>query len=696
MKKHLYSRALASVLTFAIIITCCAGISFAEFADIPRVETLIGNISSNYLQTTDDWQIVDVTAAGRSADLLNSESYKADAIERAYTSTEPGEIAKIGLALSNLGSDISSLTASGGEAFSISNKITEIGIDNMGYATTAMYALCALDAANYKGEFKEELLSYILSSRMPDGIWGYSWDGVNYADYDTTAVALSAFAPYYTADNAESAGVSGGVYTEILTAVDTIVEKLSNAWKTGEYISNANTDAMLIVGLSAVGVDPEEDSRFTGDNGGIVSSLLGFALEDNSGFGYLDNVELNSYATEQGLRALAAYNGFVQKSGAFSVYSYADVENVQTSTEPRPTVTPSEKPTDVRAITVSFQLIGDTIHYGKAHSGSYPIWISKTSVEISDGMSVGDLIAKMLDENEYTYKGVDAGYLSSVTSPSGITLEEKTNGAYSGWMYLVNNKTPDVGISDYKLKESDYVYVYYTDNYTAAYNPSGPSYDNEPSGGGTSGGSIGGLPGGIITGGSGSTPTPAPAATAKPQISFSDVPEAHWAYNAIISAAEKGVVSGYNDGSFKPDDYVTRAECITMIKNAGFSGNNQSAETHEFTDVLNSHWAYDAIFWGAENGIISGYDDGTFKPDEFVSRAECIAMLLRTGAIGDAPENIQIRFTDVLDDFWAYNEILHAASAEIIKGYEDGSFKPNDLITRAECVTVIENTYKVL
>ena len=65
----------------------------------------------------------------------------------------------------------------------------------------------------------------------------------------------------------------------------------------------------------------------------------------------------------------------------------------------------------------------------------------------------------VLSENGYTAKGLDSGYISSITSPSGITIGEYTNGKNSGWLYTVNEKSPSVGMDSYKLKNGDAVKV---------------------------------------------------------------------------------------------------------------------------------------------------------------------------------------------------------------------------------------------
>ena len=144
-------------------------------------------------------------------------------------------------------------------------------------------------------------------------------------------------------------------------------------------------------------------------------------------------------------------------------------------------------------------------------------------------------------------------------------------------------------------------------------------------------------------------------------------------------------ISGYEDGTFKPDKRITRAEIVTifgrLLKNkmVPISGN-------PYVDIDN-HWAKASILVMNELGIVKGYEDGTFRPENYITRAEFATMVSRFANM----KNIEIKgsFKDVTTEHWAYKTINFAKIMGWISGYEDGTFKPDNPITRAEAITII-------
>lgn len=137
---------------------------------------------------------------------------------------------------------------------------------------------------------------------------------------------------------------------------------------------------------------------------------------------------------------------------------------------------------------------------------------------------------------------------------------------------------------------------------------------------------------------------------------FDDVAK-HWAESDINAAADNGIVNGYADGSFRPDESITRAEFAKIIaKMLGGASQNDKAE---FIDTA-GHWAEAYIAVLAEKGVITGYEDNTFRPDEAITRAEAVAIINRAVTRNYAP-NLIIPFKDVTDKHWAYADIVKAA-----------------------------------
>lgn len=156
------------------------------------------------------------------------------------------------------------------------------------------------------------------------------------------------------------------------------------------------------------------------------------------------------------------------------------------------------------------------------------------------------------------------------------------------------------------------------------------------------------------------------------QSGFTDVAEGLWYYKYIGFAENKNVISGYEDGTFKPESAVTRAEFAALIaKHAHLSGSNE-ADTF-FTDI-DGHWAYEQIKLCHESGYIRGYEDGTFRPDNAITRAEAVKSVnvyLGRGTDKAGLAAANYRvFPDVAASHWAYCEIIEAANDHT---YEKGT-----------------------
>ena len=108
---------------------------------------------------------------------------------------------------------------------------------------------------------------------------------------------------------------------------------------------------------------------------------------------------------------------------------------------------------------------------------------------------------------------------------------------------------------------------------------------------------------------------------------FSDVNSTDWFNNAISTMYNAGIVSGYPDGTFRPNAKITRAELATIV--ARFLEDRISAGVEINLSDISGHWAEGFIIEVAENGIITGYPDGTFKPDQAITRAETVTMINR-------------------------------------------------------------------
>ena len=142
---------------------------------------------------------------------------------------------------------------------------------------------------------------------------------------------------------------------------------------------------------------------------------------------------------------------------------------------------------------------------------------------------------------------------------------------------------------------------------------------------------------------------------------------------------------GYTDGTFGPERNMTRAEVTTMFARL-LTEQIEADKTYSntFSDVPKGYWAANYIGYMQQFGIITGYSDGSFRPDAPVTRAEFAAIASRFEKLTEGSKS----FTDVPDTYWAARYINFAATRGWVTGYSDGTFKPENTITRAEVAAV--------
>lgn len=165
----------------------------------------------------------------------------------------------------------------------------------------------------------------------------------------------------------------------------------------------------------------------------------------------------------------------------------------------------------------------------------------------------------------------------------------------------------------------------------------------------------------------------------------------HWAENVITEWMDYGIINGYEDGTIRPNNKITRAEMTAMLDRVM---DYQTKADNTFSDLGNS-WYTDVILKANAAGVISGYPDGTVKPDATITRQEAVAMFSRVLSL-DTKNAPEATFTDNADVAgWAKDAVNAMAAADYIHG-SDGQFRPNDGITRAEVVTILNNIFDKL
>lgn len=214
--------------------------------------------------------------------------------------------------------------------------------------------------------------------------------------------------------------------------------------------------------------------------------------------------------------------------------------------------------------------------------------------------------------------------------------------------------------------------------------PSGGNGGSRPSGGMGGNGTV------SVSNEGGPVPTPAPLPLQKAE--FSDVPAEHWAHAAISELAKRGVIRGFEDGSFQPDTAVTRAEFTKLLAAAlRLEGGTEVM----FQDVGQDKWYAPYIAAAAAQGLVTGTGDGRFEPEAEITREDIAVILCRAAALkgwklqASKPEG----FLDS-DEISGYaREAVEAmASAGVIKGH-DGRFRPRSAASRSETAQML---YRIL
>ncbi|MBD1850264.1 S-layer homology domain-containing protein [Leptolyngbya sp. FACHB-711] len=180
-------------------------------------------------------------------------------------------------------------------------------------------------------------------------------------------------------------------------------------------------------------------------------------------------------------------------------------------------------------------------------------------------------------------------------------------------------------------------------------------------------------------------------APAQAQVAFSDVSSDYWARPFIRELANRGILSGFPDGTFRPNDPVTRAQFAAMVRQA--FRRSPVREAASFMDVPSDYWASAAIRDAYTTGFLSGYPGNIFRPDEFIPRAQVLVSL--SNGLGynaaNAVDNTLRTYNDAgsIPD-WAKNSIAAATEKKIVVNYPDvRALNPNRSATRAEVAAFI-------
>ena len=211
--------------------------------------------------------------------------------------------------------------------------------------------------------------------------------------------------------------------------------------------------------------------------------------------------------------------------------------------------------------------------------------------------------------------------------------------------------------------------------------------------GGNDGTTSGGGPGIIAPGNTGAVTTPNTNTNYKPD--FQDLDSVEWARTAINGLAMRGMINGRDQYTFDPNANITRAEYCQILMGAINALNAKGEST--FADVPSTAWYYNAVSVASQLGIVSGYGDGNFGPNDLITRQDMALMTYKTAKIMNKslePVNAEITFEDSheISDY-AFEAVMTLQKAGIINGMTETTFEPHSNATRAQSAKVIFDTF---
>lgn len=180
---------------------------------------------------------------------------------------------------------------------------------------------------------------------------------------------------------------------------------------------------------------------------------------------------------------------------------------------------------------------------------------------------------------------------------------------------------------------------------------------------------------------------------------FPDVASDHWAFGEIGDCVDAGIVYGYRDGLYHPDDPVTRDQMAVFVSRAMAGGDENvpaGGGAATFADVPIGHWAYEYIDYAVTHGVVQGYADGLYRPERDVDRGQMavyVARAMEWVSISDDMATAPELFPDVPAGFWAGSAIEECLANGVVEGYDDGLYRPSATVTRDQMAAYVARAF---
>ena len=198
---------------------------------------------------------------------------------------------------------------------------------------------------------------------------------------------------------------------------------------------------------------------------------------------------------------------------------------------------------------------------------------------------------------------------------------------------------------------------------------------------------------------------PARRVVSKRDSMFNDVPVDSWAWAQIEAAYWSGIVQGYPDGTYQPNNPVTRDQMAVYIARAVAGGEGSiptGPAVSTFLDIPADQWAFDHIEYCQAQGIVEGYPDGNYQPAISVTRDQMAVYIARStvaptgeAALADYTPADPRNFPDVPSDFWAWKHVEYCVENGVVQGYDDGLYHPEVVVTRDQMAVYVARAFQL-
>ena len=643
-------------------------------------KALMEAIAKTYRNKSEEWVVFDMAvyeASGLGKNTTNVQNYlnlTVNALVNDKATPLVTDRAKGEIILAALGIDSTKLKSLSGVEYSNAQKLAEMDFGTSHY--TAPWVLLAEQAGQLKLTDKQrnDMIALLTDSRdlNADGLFTYDWGTKTYIDVDTTATALNALVKYNTDE-----------YPKVQGFITKAVAGLSKAQGSDGSYGNVNSDAMVILGLLSVGIDPAKDARFVKGGCSLADALLLYVNSSSNGFVVAgagtgeQGDKARALATEQGFRALVALEKYAVLSGKnegtvrYNIYTLTGEivkENGTTETKPEQPSPDKGFDSDKPGTPDDSSTGGNTGGSAGGETKSISVhvtvrtndaqWVSG-DYTITKGQSALDALQKALKANGITCQTKASQYGTYVQSltRNGETLGELDQGPNSGWMYQINGETPMVGIDAYGMEGGDKLLFYYVADYT-----------KEDAGGSLSGGEQ------------------------TKELPFTDVVDTSWFCAAVRYMWEKGLMTGMDEKTFSPESTTTRAQLVTILWQLADCPDSEKSAAYSDTDE--NAWYAGAVAWAAEHGIVSGVGGGAFTPGGTITREQLAVMLYRYAQykgydVSKTADLSGYADQDKLSD-WAAQAVQWACGSGLMTGRSAAQLAPEGTLTRAEAATMLK------